>query len=91
MARLEEARRTTPGDAVSRSRRFIDRALAGDGPLLRSFWLQAAGDVVLHEPIDQRQALFHTAVRRIHGTFRVDPRERQAAVRALALHVLPVA
>ena len=88
---LDEPRRATPGTPGERLRAFVDRALDGDGTLLRSFWLAAVGDTVLGVPLADRKALFDVAARRIHATFRVDPRERQAAVRVLAQRVIPVA
>lgn len=77
----------TPDECL---RAFLDRALADDGLLGRSFWLAAAGDVVLAVPPGRRRALYDLAAQRIHATFRVDPRERQDAIRILAQHVLPV-
>mgnify|MGYP001561771865 CR=1 FL=1 len=70
---------------------IVDRALAGDGPLMRSFWLRAAANVIVEAPTDCRKNLYDIAVRRIATTFRADPHERQAAVRHLAAQVLPVA
>lgn len=91
LARLVADRDAVDGAAEERLRAFVDRALADDGLLGRSFWLAAAGDVVLAEPPSRRRALYDLAARRIHATFRVDPRERQDAVRVLAQHVLPIA
>ena len=78
------------GDPDARLCTFVDRALAEDGDFLRSFWLAAAGDCVLAEPPDRRRHHYDRAARRIHATFRVDRRERHAAVRALAQRILPV-
>jgi len=91
LVRLDEARRATTGTAEDCVRAFVDRALAGAGPLLRSFWLHAAAEVILAEPAEHRKNLYDIAARRACTTFRVDPRERQAAVRHLAAHLLPVA
>jgi hypothetical protein len=88
---LEEARRATTGTAREQVRAFVDQALAGDGPLLRGFWLAAASDLVRASPENERHGLFVSAARRIQGTFRVDHLDRQAAVRFLGEHVLPVA
>lgn len=74
-----------------RERAFVDHALEDDGALVRNFWLAAVGDCVLAEPPEHRHALFAAASRRVHATFRVDPQERQAAVRYLAERILPVA
>ena len=91
LIRLDEARRATTGTPEERVRVFVDRALAGAGPLLRSFWLRAAADVIVAQPPEHRKNLYDIAVRRASATFRLDPRERQAAVRQLASRVIPVA
>ena len=91
MAHLDAQRQATPGTPDERVRVFVDRALAGDGPLLRSFWLQAAAKVIVEQPPDRRKSLYDITARRAATTFRVDPRDRQAAIRHLAAHVLPVA
>jgi len=88
---LDDARRATTGTPKEQIRTFIDQALADDGPLLRGFWLAAASDLVRASPEDERHGLFIAAARRIEGTFRVDHRDRQAAVRFLGEHVLAVA
>ncbi len=88
---LDDARRLTVGSPEDRVRAFVDRALVGDGPLLRSFWMRAAAEVIVERPPELRKNLYDLAARRVTTTFRVDPRERQAAVRHLAAHVLPVA
>jgi len=90
LVRLDEARRAIIGTPTERVRAFIDRALADVGPLLRSFWLAAASDVVLDEPVAAQKPLYTAAARRIHATFRLHPHERQAAVRVLAERILPV-
>ena len=77
------------GELGARIDTFLNRALADDGDFARSFWLAAAGDCVLTEPPDRRRTLYALAARRIHATFRVDLRERHAAVRVLAQHILP--
>ncbi len=91
LVRLDDERRAVTGTPGERLRTFIDRALAAAGPLHRTFWLRAASDVILAEPSDLHGDLFHLAARRVTATFRVDPRERQAAVRVLASQVLPAA
>jgi len=91
LRRLVADRDAVPGPPEDRLRAFVDRALGDDGPLGRSFWLDAAGDLVLTQLPERQRPLYDLAARRIHATFRVDPRERQDAVRGLARHVLPVA
>lgn len=88
---LDDARRATVGTTGEQLRTFIDRALADDGPLVRSFWLAATADLLHSTPEGHRHALFVSATRRIEATFRVDRLDRQAAVRFLAEHVLQVA
>ena len=91
LRRLVADRDAVAGPPEDRLLAFLDRAVADDGPLGRSFWLDAAGDLVLAEPPERHRPLYDLAARRIHATFRVDPRERQDAVRVLARHVVPVA
>ena len=88
---LDDARTAAPGRPEDRVRTFIERAMAGDGTLARSFWLHAAAEVILACPPELRKNLYDLAARRITGTFRVPPRDRQAAVRVIAAMVLPVA
>ena len=91
VVRLDDERRATPGTPEERLRTFIGRALDSDGPLRRGFWLRATGEVILAEPCERHADLLRLAARRIESTFRVDPRDRQAAFRALAAQVIPVA
>jgi hypothetical protein len=91
LVQLEALRQATPGTHDERVRVFVDRALADDGALSRSFWLRAAADVIVEQPPERRKSLYDITVRRAATTFRVDPRDRQAAIRHLAAHVLPVA
>lgn len=88
---LDAQRQATPGTPDERIRVFIDRALAEDGPLLRGFWLRATADTICERPPNRTKPLYDIAVRRVATTFRVAPRERQAAIRYLAAQVLPVA
>ena len=88
---LDDARCAVVGTPGEQLRTFIDRALAAEGPLVRSFWLTALADLLQAAPESQRHALFVSASRRIEGTFRVDRLDRQAAVRFLAEHVVQVA
>jgi hypothetical protein len=91
LIRLDNARGAVIGTPGEQLRSFIDRALAEDGPLVRSFWLAATVDLLNATPESQQHVLFVSATRRIEGTFRVDRLDRQAAVRFLAEHVLQVA
>lgn len=91
LIRLDNARGAVVGTPVEQLRAFIDRALAEDGPLVRSFWLAATVALLNATPESQQHALFVSATRRIEGTFRVERLDRQAAVRFLAEHVLQVA
>lgn len=91
LVRLDEERRTTAGTTTERVQGFIERALAADGPLHRPFWLRATSDAIQEAEPAQHETLYRLAARRIHAAFRVDARERQAAVRAIAAQVLPIA
>lgn len=86
----EGYREATVGSPLERVRTCIDRALSSESLLVRGYWLTAAANLMRSEPPDQQPLLYRSACRRIHGTFRVDAQERQAAVRALSIHVLPV-
>ena len=89
MKAQEAIRDATVGSPLEQVRICIDHALSSESLLVRGYWLTAAGNLVRTQPPDQHHALYTAATRRIHGTFRVDPQERQAAVRALAIRVLP--
>ena len=91
LRRLVANRDATAGAPEERLRVFIDRALADDGALSRDFWLAATGDVVLAEAPERQRALYDLAARRVHATFRVDLRDRHAAVRVLAARIFAVA
>lgn len=69
----------------------VDRALAVQSPLERSFWLDTAAAVIRNAHPDRRQPHFHAAARRIEATFAATPRERHDAVRQLADHLVPLA
>ena len=91
LVRLDADRQATVGAPNLRVRAFIDHALAGEGPLLRSFWVHAAASVITEQPPDRRKGLYDSAARRAATTFRAHPHHRQAVVRHLAAQVLPVA
>lgn len=91
LTRLDALQQATTGGPADRLRAFVDSALENDSPLVRSFWFAAAGDLIAAEPAEHRKVLFDAATRRIHATFRVELRERHAAVRVLAERILPVA
>lgn len=69
----------------------VDRGLATDRGIDRFFWLTCAADVVREQPADTHRDLFRVVARRIHGTHRVDHRERLRATRFLAAKLLPIA
>jgi hypothetical protein len=62
----------------------VDRALAVQGPLERTFWLDSLADAIRTREPHSHQTTFAAAVRRIEATFAVTPRERHDAVRLLA-------
>jgi hypothetical protein len=66
----------------------IDRALAVQSPLERSFWLDTAATLLRNATPSEHQSLFEDAARRLEASFRVRPRERHDAVRQLADQVV---
>ena len=77
-------------DPMDLIRRFVDLAMATDRYLDRSFWLQAAADVITEEPSDEHRAMFLVAARRVHGIHRVNKKDRNAATRRLAALIRPI-
>ena len=75
------------GDAL---RAFTDRALAADRTLEEHFWLDAVADLIRDQPDDAQQALFRSAARRIHATFRVSTTRRSTAERRLLRRIWPL-
>lgn len=69
----------------------VDRALATESPLERTFWLDSLADVIRSRDPAQHASLFSAVARRIEATFAVTPRERHDAVRALADRVVALA
>jgi len=78
-------------DPMDLVRRFIDLAMATAPYLDRSFWLQAAADIITEETSDEHRAMFLVAARRIHGIHRVTKKDRNAATRRLAALIRPIA
>jgi len=68
----------------------VDRALAVQSPLERSFWLDTAATVIKAAPPAKHEPLFYKAARRLEASFKVSPRERHDAVRQLADQVIPL-
>jgi len=69
----------------------VDRALAVQSPLERTFWIDSLASVIRACAAAQHASLFAAAVRRIEATFAVTPRERHDAVRLLADRVVVLA
>jgi hypothetical protein len=69
----------------------VDRALAAQSPLERTFWLDSLAEVIRSRDPAQQESLFTTAAHRIEATFAVTPRERHDAVRVLADRVIALA
>ena len=88
---IERERDAMTGTPLQRLSTSIDKALATDGPLHRTFWLRNASEIITSQPKPDQNGLFVAASRRIHGTFRVDRLHRQAAVNYLATQVVAVA
>lgn len=90
---LDEALVEHEGDALDPLdlvRRLVDLAMATDRALDHAFWLRGTADAITAEPSEEHQALFMTAVRRVHGTHRVPKKLRNAATRRLAAMVRPI-
>jgi len=69
----------------------VDRALAVQSPLERTFWLDSLASVIQARDTAAHASLFAGASRRIEATFAVTPRERHDAVRLLADRVVVLA
>lgn len=77
-------------DPLDLVRRLVDHAMSTQSTLDRSFWIRALADAITAEPREQHQALFRTAARRIHATHSIPHKARLAAVRHLAVMILPL-
>ena len=69
----------------------VDRALATQSPLARTFWLDSLANVIRARDHVQHASHFDAAARRIEATFAVTPRERHDAVRLLADRLVALA
>ena len=74
-----------------RLRHLVDETRTAERVIERHVWLGALADLVREQPQDQRRERFRTAARRIHSSFRVQRRERDAAERILARLIWPLA
>jgi len=77
-------------DPIERLKAVTDRALAADRRIDRLFWLDALADHIQGQPLSRHTALLRFAAQRIHATFALHQRERQAAVRFLCSKVIPL-
>lgn len=70
----------------------VDRTLATERCLDRTFWLRTLADEIRKRADDppHRERLFFAAASRINTTFRVPPRERQDVLRQLADNFVPL-
>lgn len=78
-------------DPMQHLKTLTDLALGADRLVDRLFWLDAAADHIRRRPESQHSALLRFVSQRIHSTFAVDYRDRQAAVRFLCAEVIPLA
>lgn len=69
---------------------LLDRVLTADRTIDQLFWLDATGDLLCQQPVEQRQPIFRDLARCIHATFALRPTERSAIERRLARLVWPV-
>ena len=77
-------------DPLERLKALTDLALATDRRIDRLFWLDALGDQLRSQPASRHSALLRFAARRIHATYALHQRDRQAAVRHLFAKVIPL-
>jgi len=78
-------------DPMQRLKALTDLALDADRLVDRLFWLDAVADHIRRQPDSRHPALLRFVSQRIHATFAVDHRDRQAAVRFLCTEVIPLA
>jgi len=78
-------------DPMQRLKTFVDLALDAARLVDRLFWLAAVADHIRRQPESRHTALLRFVSQRIHATFAVDHRDRQAAVRFLCAEVIPLA
>jgi hypothetical protein len=86
LASLRAAVAAPSRDALEVTEDCVERALAADRVLDRTFWLDTLADQITERAVDadDRDRLYFASARRINTTFRVAPRERQHALRRLA-------
>jgi len=78
-------------DPMQRLKTLADLALDADRLIDRLFWLTALADDIRRQPDSRHTALLRFVSQRIHATFAVDYRDRQAAVRFICAEVIPLA
>jgi len=78
-------------DPMQRLKTLADLALDARRLLDRLFWLGALADQIRRQPDSRHPALLRFVAQRIHATFAVHHRDRQAAVRFLCTKVTPLA
>jgi hypothetical protein len=76
-----------PIDAI---KTMTDYALDADRAIDRRFWLGSVAEHIRRQPVSSHAALLRVVSRRIHVTFAIPVRERQAAVRFLCSRVIPI-
>ena len=94
IARLDDDRQRQQlqdTDSMDLMRRFVDLAMATERTLDRAFWLRAIADTIEQQPKQAHRPMFLVAARRIHTTYRVPKKHRNAATRRLAAMVQPIA
>jgi len=78
-------------DPMQRLKTIVDLALDAGRLVDKLFWLHAVADHIRRQPEWRHAALLRFVAQRIHATFAVDQRDRQAAVRFLCAEVIPLA
>ena len=71
-------------------RLLVDKALENDRTLDRIFWLSTAAELIRRQPDGDKDCLARSAAGRIHATFRLPPKDRNAAERFVFRRVWPL-
>jgi hypothetical protein len=77
-------------DPIETLKSLTDLALEADRQIDRVFWLRATADHIRRQHDARHAALLRFVSQRIHATFAVHYRDRQAAVRFISTRVVPL-
>jgi len=90
LRRTRDSLLQSSADPIDAIKAMTDLALEADRTIDRLFWLGAVAEHIRRQPVSRHTAQLRFVSRRIHATFGVPPRDRQAAVRFLCSRVIPV-